>query len=330
MATSDQPNPLRICTYNIRFILDRWGERCHLLQEIFDATKADIFCLQEVLVSPDVGQPQTLLSSLNKNQQTNYRHYDIYGILSYFENLPYGLSWLFSNPLSNMFFDCCALFNEKYFSAIVGKYVQILYYNKLTRVIVTFALGTCWVFGTSILLNTKNLSGSTEIEHRKLLIGSWKTAHGVIFQYQTRRIFVVNLHLTSDPLEEHLRMEEVRLVCEWTDTLFNTSEVEAVIITGDFNSKPDSLPYLYFLDRGYSSAYKACHGSEPPVTFHQNHTCDTKDIDDECTLDYIFFKGCVVPSSYSQPWLIGCDASADDPTLYPSDHYGIAADFTVI
>ena len=74
-------------------------------------------------------------------------------------------------------------------------------------------------------------------------------------------------------------------------------------------------------------------GEEPPITFHQNHTCYGKDIDPERCLDYIWLRGAVrVESGDGNDRgvsLVGTAPKEGDPTLYASDHYGILANLQV-
>ena len=158
----------------------------------------------------------------------------------------------------------------------------------------------------------------------------------------------MNVHLSAEPSEEPARVVEAKTICTYIDSLmrkegrevsntanYNEKLVDGVVILGDFNAYPDGPCYEEFVKRGYISAYKAAHGREPDVTFHQNHSCDTKDVGPEACLDYIFYTGCleIVPTSDKQGSncaLVGTKAAISDETLFPSDHYGIVADLRIL
>ena len=77
-------------------------------------------------------------------------------------------------------------------------------------------------------------------------------------------------------------------------------------------------------------AWKMQHGGqEPPITFHQNHECYGKDVDPERCLDYVWLRGAVHVDINRGVSLVGTEPKNDDPTLYPSDHYGVLANLLV-
>src|SRR6266446_2360086 len=73
----------------------------------------------------------------------------------------------------------------------------------------------------------------------------------------------------------------------------------------------------------FRSAYAEANGSDPAVTWPSGLQAPAMDTDGsrEC-LDYIWIQGAVRVASAR---LAFARPAADDPTLYPSDHLGIAA-----
>lgn len=61
------------------------------------------------------------------------------------------------------------------------------------------------------------------------------------------------------------------------------------IIVGDFNALPYSETYKMIINSGYISCHSVKHGREPEMTFTNKMDCDTRDIDDEGTFDYILY-----------------------------------------
>ena len=75
--------------------------------------------------------------------------------------------------------------------------------------------------------------------------------------------------------------------------LSSADTIDGSIIMGDFNCYPNEPCYKYFTSsRCYVSAYNMVHGCEPIKTFHQDHDCITKDIDEESTLGTVLACVC--------------------------------------
>ncbi|ETV89565.1 hypothetical protein H257_00794 [Aphanomyces astaci] len=311
---------LTVCTYNIRFILDRWPERKPLVEQVLRRAKADLYSLQEVNIGGYKYGQHIQLPATALPTDEPFATFGAPAARRYLETIPF-VGWLFTcaNPLAALTYDLCAWFNERYLASILGGHVQWLYYHPVLQIVTFLGLGTAWVFGTSIHAR-QSLSPK---DHTQLLIGGWKVAQRVQATVDGHDIVVVNVHLASDRDEEPFRVEQVRLIVDWLET---TSDVANVMIMGDFNCEPDKECYLYLEKRGFLSAHKVVHGEEPPVTFHQGLEAPTKDVGTEVCLDYVFYKGQLTPQSIS---LVGTKASPQDSTLYPSDHFGLLATFQV-
>jgi endonuclease/exonuclease/phosphatase family metal-dependent hydrolase len=94
-------------------------------------------------------------------------------------------------------------------------------------------------------------------------------------------------------------------------------------VLGDFNAEPDEPTYRHMLGAGYRSAFAEANGAEPPVTWPSGLQAPAMDTDGPpgC-LDYIWLRGDVrvidARLAFDRP-------DPTDPTLYPSDHLGLAA-----
>ena len=78
---------------------------------------------------------------------------------------------------------------------------------------------------------------------------------------------------------------------------------------------------------GFRSAYLAANGHEPAVTWPSGLQAPAMDTDgDPDCLDYIWVRGAVAVDDCR---LVFDRPAVDDPTLYPSDHRGLAAHLQV-
>ncbi len=96
-----------------------------------------------------------------------------------------------------------------------------------------------------------------------------------------------------------------------------------LVVVGDFNADPTEPTYRVMLDAGFRSASADANGVEPAVTWPSGIQAPGMDDDGEpgC-LDYIWVRGPITVDScrlaFDRP-------AVDDPTLYPSDHFGLSA-----
>ncbi|HEY4227344.1 MAG TPA: endonuclease/exonuclease/phosphatase family protein [Candidatus Limnocylindrales bacterium] len=122
-------------------------------------------------------------------------------------------------------------------------------------------------------------------------------------------------HLVPD---EAVREEQARALAAWVQPL-----ADAIVVVGDFNAEPSEPAYRVMREAGFRSAHFEANGAEPPVTWPSGIQAPGMDVDGEpgC-LDYIWVRGPVAVEScrvvFDRP-------AVDDPTLYPSDHFGLAA-----
>jgi endonuclease/exonuclease/phosphatase family metal-dependent hydrolase len=128
-------------------------------------------------------------------------------------------------------------------------------------------------------------------------------------------------HLTRD---EAIRAEQVAALTEWLAARPSPgSDGVATVVVGDFNAEPIEDAYRLMTEAGFRSAHHEANGAEPAVTWPSGIQAPGMDSDGEpgC-LDYIWVRG---PISVQSCRVIFDRPAVDDPTLYPSDHFGLAA-----
>jgi len=135
----------------------------------------------------------------------------------------------------------------------------------------------------------------------------------------TQLAFVVT-HLHHAVPDEAAREGQVVALLQW---LAVRPEPVARIVVGDFNAEPTEPAYARMVEAGFRSAHREANGSEPAVTWPSGIQAPGMDTDgDPGCLDYIWVAGPIEVGScrvtFDRP-------AAGDSTLYPSDHFGLAA-----
>lgn len=129
--------------------------------------------------------------------------------------------------------------------------------------------------------------------------------------------FVVT-HLHHLSADEAVREEQAAALVAWL-----AGANGPLVVVGDFNAEPAEPAYGVMRDAGFRSAYLDANRAEPAVTWPSGIQAPGADEDGEpgC-LDYIWVRGAIMVASAT----LAFDRPAvDDPTLYPSDHLGLAA-----
>ena len=87
--------------------------------------------------------------------------------------------------------------------------------------------------------------------------------------------------------------------------------------------RPARRPPQRMCDAGFRSAYELANGADPAVTWPSGLQAPAMDTDGEPScLDYVWVRGSV---AVEEARLFADRPAVGDPTLYPSDHLGIAA-----
>ncbi len=176
-------------------------------------------------------------------------------------------------------------------------------------------------YGNSLLVKAPLVA--TDVE--RLDLGTARAAHRVRLALPggaTLVFAVTHLHHPPDAIEA--RREQVEALLPWLDA---SPPHDALIVVGDFNADPHEPAYARMCEAGFRSAYAEANGREPAVTWPSGLQAEAMDTDGEpdC-LDYIWFRGAV---AVDEARLAFDRPAAGDPTLYASDHLGVAARFRI-
>lgn len=137
-------------------------------------------------------------------------------------------------------------------------------------------------------------------------------------------VLVAVTHLHHVTADEAIRDEQVRILLDW---LADAPTWDAQVVVGDFNAEPDEPAAERIRAGGYRSAFAEANGADPAVTWPSGLRAPAMDTDGPpgC-LDYVWLRGDVRSTAAR---LVFDRPAVGDPTLYPSDHVGIAAELEV-
>ncbi len=159
------------------------------------------------------------------------------------------------------------------------------------------------------------------VDEGRVELGRDRAAHRVRVVMDggtTVRFAVTHLHhLVPD---DAVRDEQTATLLAWLD---GATAVTATILVGDFNADPAEPAYARLPAAGFRSAYLEANGFEPGITWPSGIQAPGMDTDGEpgC-LDYVWLRGDAVALDAR---LVFDRPAVGDPTLYPSDHFGLAA-----
>ena len=152
-------------------------------------------------------------------------------------------------------------------------------------------------------------------------LGLGRSAHGVLVTMPggSRLVFAVT-HLHHPPEAHAERLAQAEQLVAWLET---APAHDAMVMAGDFNADPREPAYARMVAAGFRSAFEEANGIEPSVTWPSGLQAPAMDTDgDPDCLDYLWVRGSV---EVEEARLAFDRAAVGDPTLYPSDHFGIAA-----
>ena len=129
---------------------------------------------------------------------------------------------------------------------------------------------------------------------------------------------VTHLHHTVE--DEGVRATQAGALVDW---LADRPGPGPLVVVGDFNAEPVEPAYRIMTEAGFRSAHLVANGDEPAVTWPSGIQAPAMDTDgDPGCLDYIWVRGAIEVDAcrvvFDRP-------AVDDPTLYPSDHFGLIA-----
>ncbi len=172
-------------------------------------------------------------------------------------------------------------------------------------------------YGNSLLVREPLVA--TDVE--RIELGLNRAAHRSVVRLPNgSTVLIVVTHLHHLGPDEAARDGQTRALLEWLD---DAPIADARIVLGDFNADPAEPTAARMLAYGYRSAFAEANGSDPAVTWPSGLQAPAMDTDGspEC-LDYIWVTGAVRVADCR---LVFDRPDPEDPTLYPSDHVGIAA-----
>ncbi len=176
-------------------------------------------------------------------------------------------------------------------------------------------------YGNAMLLR----AGLEPTASDRLDLGLERSAQRVVLDLpggSTVLFAVTHLHHAVPAVAE--RADQAQAIVAWLDGAPTTT---AQIVVGDFNADPGEPAYARMIAAGFRSAYLEANGAEPAVTWPSGLQAPAMDTDgDPDCLDYIWVRGAVAIDDCR---LVFDRPAVDDPTLYPSDHLGLAAHLRV-
>lgn len=129
---------------------------------------------------------------------------------------------------------------------------------------------------------------------------------------------VTHLHHTVE--DEAIREDQAKQLIAW---LAGKTSPVAQVVVGDFNAEPTEPTYARMVEAGFRSAHAEANGTEPAVTWPSGIRAPGMDTDgDPGCLDYVWVRG---PIEVESCRVVFDRPAVDDPTLYPSDHFGLVA-----
>lgn len=160
--------------------------------------------------------------------------------------------------------------------------------------------------------------------HEQLRLSTGRSAHRVLVLLEGKTLWFANTHLHHKPEEPEVRRAQAEAIVAWMN---EAPAADASLIVGDFNTPPHEPAYTVMHDAGYESAFRVANGAEPKVTWPSGIQADTMDVDgDPNCLDYIWLAGQIRARSV---YLAANNPPADDPSIYPSDHFAIVAEIAL-
>ncbi len=155
----------------------------------------------------------------------------------------------------------------------------------------------------------------------RLDLGATRSAHRVrITLPGGARLICAVTHLHHLPDGADVRLAQVERLVSWLDA---SPAHDAMIVVGDFNAGPHEEAHARMRGAGFASAYAVANGTEPRVTWPSGLQAPAMDTNGQpdC-LDYVWERGAI---TVEDARLVFDRPAVDDPTLYPSDHFGVAA-----
>jgi endonuclease/exonuclease/phosphatase family metal-dependent hydrolase len=156
------------------------------------------------------------------------------------------------------------------------------------------------------------------LEHARLeLPEGQRVAQRLLVVENDTRFHIANTHLHHRPIEdESIRLPQMQALITW----MQSQSAAGWLLTGDMNAEPDSTT-IHTAQEYLQSTYTTVHGTQP-ITF-PTPLVAANFPDLAITIDYIFYDPRVF--TVENAWVTANQPHPADPTLYPSDHFGLGA-----
>ena len=176
-------------------------------------------------------------------------------------------------------------------------------------------------YGNSLLAKAP-LEGT---DHDRLELSFGRSAHRARFVLPGgARVLMAVTHLHHPPDAAGERDEQAGALLAWLD---DAPKADGLILAGDFNADPQEPAYARITAAGFQSAHLVANGREPVYTWPSGIQAPGMDTDgDPDCLDYIWVRGAIRVADCR---LVFDRPDPTDPTLYPTDHLGLAAHLEV-
>ncbi|KAI8469107.1 MAG: hypothetical protein J3K34DRAFT_522386 [Monoraphidium minutum] len=337
---------ITVVTFNIRGVMDRWGERAPLLRRCLEKLDADVVCFQEVLTG-EFMQDSKLLGG----------GYKVYSCRAALDSLassgPPGAA------LAAAARALLALPPAR--AALVAAPPAVERWRESNRLSAAWArvlrdLTLVPFFGNSIASRLPRPAGAPP--PAALLLGGFRAAQRVCVAVEPSGgggsdsggsgssdsgdgwsssssggdsggeggggepllVWLVNTHL--DHADPGTRERQVQAIMEWMEP--QRSGCAGVVITGDLNAAPGEPAHAALQRRGYSSASLAANGAEPAVTWPSGLVAPLMDTGEPHCADYVYVAESPGYALRVAAARVAGDAPAPgDATLYPSDHLAL-------
>lgn len=172
-------------------------------------------------------------------------------------------------------------------------------------------------YGNSLLVREPLVGRDVE----RIDLGLQRSAHRTVVDLPAgSSVLVAVTHLHHAVPADAERDQQAAALLDW---LAGGPQTHATIVMGDFNADPAEPAYARMMAAGFRSAYGEANGAEPAVTWPSGLQAPAMDTDgDPSCLDYIWLRGA---ARAVDARLVFDRPHPEDPTLYPSDHLGVAA-----
>lgn len=173
-------------------------------------------------------------------------------------------------------------------------------------------------FEPAILANALLSRYPIQAHERISLPENFRVAQRIVVDVQGKRLNIANTHLHHKPYrDESVRLLQMQAVVGW----LKAQSCDGIILMGDFNAPPESHT-IHYARQSFQSAYMSVHRREPDKTFPS--PLANRDFKPR-VVDYIFYRSAKLKATRAK--LVGDQSHPADARLYPSDHFGVCAEF---